>query len=58
MSVADWARFAEHPNVSAVALWCLREVREGGGRWQKEHGLLDKAGNLTNVGREVLKALV
>ena len=57
VSVQQWARVAEHPHVRAVALWCLTEVQEGGGRWQREHGLLDRHGNITNVGREVRSAL-
>lgn len=60
VKVSQWARLAKHPNVTAVALWCLREVHGGpyfGGRWQHEHGLLDRHGNVTRVGREVLANL-
>ena len=53
----DWARISKRENVTAIALWCLKEVQYGGGRWQSAHGLLDRHGNVTNVGREVLAAL-
>jgi hypothetical protein len=52
VKVREWARFARDPRVLAVALWCLREVKHGD-RWQVEHGLLDRFGRMTAVGREV-----
>lgn len=60
VSVKQWARVSAQPNVSAVAMWCLREVHGGpwfGDRWQHEHGLIDRHGNVTNVGREVHRIL-
>ena len=50
--VRAWARFERDPRVLAVALWCLREVKHGS-RWQVEHGLLDRFGRVTRVGRAV-----
>ena len=57
VTVRDWARLSAREDVTAVALWCLKEVQYSGGRWQSEHGLLDRHGQVTNVGREVLAAL-
>jgi hypothetical protein len=57
VSVAGWGNIAQRDNVMAVAIWCIKEVQEDNGRWQAEHGLLDRNNNLTNVGREVLRAL-
>jgi len=42
--------------VTAVALWCLKEVKHGD-RWQVEHGLLDRHGKITRLGKRVLQAL-
>jgi hypothetical protein len=57
VKVGGWARYANDDRVHAVALWCLREVKEGGGRWQKEHGLLDRHDRLTRIGRQVKRHL-
>ena len=56
----EWGRISQRENVTGVALWCLREVWAGAGygdRWQSEHGLFDRHGNVTRVGRAVLAAL-
>jgi len=57
IKVPGWAKYARDPRVHAIALWCLKEVQEGNGRWQTEHGLLDRSGNLTRVGTQVKHAL-
>jgi hypothetical protein len=57
VSIAGWASIARDPRVTAVALWCLREVQWSTGKWQSEHGLLDRFGRVTRVGREVQAAL-
>lgn len=57
LGVAAWAEVARHSRVRAVALWCLREHQQSGGRWQTEHGLLDRHGHATIVGKQVLDAL-
>ena len=57
VSVPEWAALARHPHVRAVALWCAREVHLGGPRYQREHGLVDRHGSITVVGRAVLNAL-
>lgn len=57
ISVRQWRLISERDNVSGVAFWCLREVRLGEDKYQSEHGLLDRNGNMTTVGRAVLKQL-
>ena len=57
INVARWGSLSKHTNVTAVALWCLREAHDERFGWQPQHGLLDRHGNITNVGREVLAAL-
>jgi hypothetical protein len=57
IKVREWARYARRPEVHAVALWCLREHQDGHGRWQTEHGLLDRHGKITRLGKRVLQAL-
>lgn len=60
VKVRQWAELAKHPRVRAVALWALREVHGGpwfGDRWQTEHGLLDRHGDETVVGRELRRVL-
>jgi hypothetical protein len=57
VSVPAWARISTHANVTAVALWCLRETVWGDGTPQAEHGLLDREERVTTVGRDVLRAL-
>lgn len=52
VSVRTWAKIAERSDVLGVAFWCLQEI-EG----QPQHGLLDRGGNLTIVGKQVLEAL-
>lgn len=51
-----WLRISERNEVRAVAFWCLREVWGGeyfGNRWQSEHGLLDRHGDMTKIGKQV-----
>ena len=57
MSVRTFAGIAQRESVRAVALWCLREVQQENGRWQSEHGLLDRDGQVTAVGRAVRSVL-
>jgi len=57
IKVHGWARYARDPRVHAVALWCLREHKGAEGRWQVEHGLLDRHGKITRLGKRVLQAL-
>ncbi len=57
ISVPQWASISDRPDVTAVAFWCLKEVHLGGDRWQAEHGLIDRHGRTTIVGREIERAL-
>jgi len=58
VSVRRWVAFAGRENVRAVALWCVREFpKSAGGGWWDEHGLLDRDGRVTVVGRALLAAL-
>ena len=52
VTVRDWVVIAGYSRVRAVALWCLREIHD-----QPQHGLVDRRGRVTNVGREVQQAL-
>lgn len=52
VNVDQWAAISQRVDVTAVALWCLREA-EG----QPQHGLIDRRGNVTSVGRAVQRAL-
>ena len=54
VTVKQWANLSTRPNVAAVALWCLREAHDERFGWQPQHGLLDRRGNVTNVGQELL----
>lgn len=56
ISVPRWARISERADVTAVAFWCLREIKHGA-RWQAEHGLIDRHDRLTVVGRAVQREL-
>lgn len=57
VSVRQWAALSTRQDVLGVAMWCLQETKWGDGTWQSEHGLLDRHGRMTTVGREVLTAL-
>ena len=57
VSVRAWAGISQRENVRAVALWCLREVSYSQDRPQDYHGLLDRDGQVTAVGRAVRSVL-
>jgi len=53
----QYARLLRDPQVAGVGVWCLREVVYRDGTSQAHHGLLDRSGRVTSVGRLIMACL-
>jgi len=48
---------ATHPRVVGVGFWCLKEGKDGEGKWQSNHGIFNRHGKMTWQGK-MIKRLI